>query len=280
MSEAVRWRELRVPLPADLDGAAVEALVGAFDEAGAGAAIYDKPRSLVAYLPDDSSSDPVISRLAARLLPLSIVQSVIEETNWAEAWKQFFKPRRIGRRFIVCPSWETASAGPADVVLNLDPGQAFGTGEHPTTQMMLELMEEFVRPGQTVFDIGCGSGILSVAALKMGAQTVTCTDLDLPSVRATQENLARNGVHAATVLAEGLGCLRGRADVMLSNIISATLIRLAPEAAKHVVPSGHWLASGVIAQNADAVERAMDQAGFAVVARKSEGEWVSLAARR
>jgi len=278
MSDAPRWRELRVALPTLPSAIEVEGLVSAFDDAGSGAAIADG--ELVAYLPESTQTDRILVELRERIQPLAIRESVIEETNWAEAWKVYFKPRRVGKRIIVCPSWEQVDVGPDEILLELDPGQAFGTGDHPTTRLMLEFAEEYVRPGDRVFDVGCGSGILSVAALKLGALHVMAVDLDLPSVLATRANLERNHVEAGVAQAEGFSGLRGEADVVLTNIISATLVRLAPQAAAHVGPGGIWLTSGIIEANADAVRQAIAKAGLTLIEERSEGEWVAMAARR
>ncbi|MEP0765093.1 MAG: 50S ribosomal protein L11 methyltransferase [Fimbriimonadia bacterium] len=207
---------------------------------------------------------------------------MIEETDWSEAWKAFFRPRRIGRRLVVCPSWEQAEAGPDDIVLDLDPGQAFGTGEHPTTQMCLELLEQHIRPGDKVLDIGVGSGILSIAALKLGADRAVCCDVDPVSVAAARENLQRNGCgdKADVVLAEGIRWCRAMFDLVVSNIVSATLVRLAGDVAARSRPGGAWILSGVSRDNENGVLAACGEAGFAPVERREEGEWVALLVRR
>jgi ribosomal protein L11 methyltransferase len=290
VAEPVRWRELTVPLPAGADSALVEALFQLCDEAGApGAAAEDE--AVVTYFPDDQRAASVADHLRASLAalaervdcgPLALRESTIEETDWAEAWKQYFRPRRVGRRIITCPSWEEAPAQPGDVVITLDPGQAFGTGDHATTRMTLELLERRLAPGQTVYDIGTGSGILAIAALKLGASHVVATDLDPVCARAARENLCRNGVadRASLVLADGLDCLRRPADLILTNIVSAMLVRLAPAAARLLRPGGTWLASGMIRDNERDVARAIDSAGMRLVERLEEDEWVAVAASR
>lgn len=198
----------------------------------------------------------------------------VQEEDWAESWKRFFKPVRIGRKFLIRPEWEEADAdGLLEIVLN--PGQAFGTGDHPTTRMCLQLLEELDLEGKSVADIGCGSGILSVAARLLGAAQVDAVDNDPPSIEATHLNLALNHVEANVMLGTGFGPLEGsQYDVVVSNIISATLIRIAGEAAEHVKPGGHWVTSGIIAANWPDVQEAAARAGFTLVQERGELEWV------
>jgi ribosomal protein L11 methyltransferase len=197
----------------------------------------------------------------------------VPEVDWAEAWKQFFVPRTVGR-FFVRPSWEEAPVPEGLVEIVLDPGQAFGTGDHPTTRMCLELVGETVTAGARVADIGSGSGILSIAAAKLGAE-VEGVDLDAPSVEAARENAARNGVSAEFRLGTGFEPLEGTYDVVLSNIISAALIGLAPVTAARVRPGGAWIVSGVIQDNWADVLSAAEAAGFRLDRRLEEGEWVA-----
>lgn len=256
-----------------------------FDEIGApGSVLYDDPYRVAAYLPDDIRADDAVRHAQERLAGSGLVLSsrVIEETDWSEAWKAFFHPRRIGQRLVVCPSWEQADAGPNDIVLDLDPGQAFGTGEHPTTQMCLELLEKYVLPGNTVLDIGTGSGILAIAALKLGARRAVCCDVDPVSVAAARENLRRNGCgeRGSVVRAEGVKWCRSTFDVCVSNIISATLVRLASDIVERLRPGGRWVLSGVSRDNEHGVLSACREQGLSVFERREDGEWVALAAKR
>lgn len=253
--------------------------VDAFDRHGLPGTVQESnPPSLSAYVaPSDLS---LIRDLREELLALGakevLTREVIEQ-DWAEAWKQFFKPRRVGERLMVVPSWETYNALPDDLVLTLDPGQAFGTGDHPTTRGSLEQLEKAGCQGQRVADIGCGSGILAVAAMKLGAASVVGVDTDSPAVEATRDNAARNGVEVEALLGTGFDELTDRPpfDLVLSNIISAALIKLAPQAAKFVRPGGKWIVSGIIQANWPDVDKAATRAGFKLVENQVEGEWVT-----
>ncbi|MBS1715889.1 MAG: 50S ribosomal protein L11 methyltransferase [Armatimonadetes bacterium] len=240
----------------------------------------DEPPTISAYLAPGTEDGfgPLRTELLERGAVRVDKESVMEE-DWAESWKQFFKPRRIGP-FLVRPTWEEPdpSLGGREIVL--DPGQAFGTGDHPTTRMCLELMGGL--EGKDVADIGCGSGILSVAAVLSGARSVDSVDTDPVSVTATQENAARNGVSVRAHVGKGFDPLSASSqyDTVLSNIISAALISLAPEAGRRVRPGGVWIVSGIIEANWEDVQAAAVRSGFSLESEKKEGEWVAAVFRR
>ena len=238
----------------------------------------DDPASLSAYIaPGDEAK---LADLRQELLSAGAVEVLtneVEETDWSEAWKEFFKPRRIGDHIVVCPSWEKFDPRPGDVVITLDPGQAFGTGDHPTTRGCLEQLEKEDLRGKRVADIGCGSGILSVGAMLLGAASAVAVDTDLPAVVATTDNAARNGVTVEAIRGEGFEPLedRGSYDVVVSNIISAAIIRLAPSASKMVAKGGRWIVSGIILNNWPDVDQACQRHGFRLLECQVIGEWVA-----
>ena len=166
---------------------------------------------LVGCLVDVAGSDAVIERLRADLeaMGAEVVTRSLPETNWEEAWKRFFHPRRVGEHWVVRPTWEEFEAGPSDRVIVLDPGQAFGTGDHPTTRMCLELMEPLDLVGRPVADVGCGSGILAVGACMMGADPVEAVDIDPIAVEVAKENGVRNGVSFLALAGDGLSAFTG-----------------------------------------------------------------------
>ncbi len=206
-----------------------------------------------------------------------IERSIVEEIDWSESWKQFFKPTRIGQRFVICPTWETFESKPGDNVITLDPGQAFGTGDHPTTKMCLEFLENEQLVGKSFGDLGCGSGILTIGAAMLGAKPCFASDIDQASVESTQENFDRNGVNALAIAGKGFEPLQGHGpfDILISNIISATLIRLSSEAANYVKPGGIWIISGVIESNWPDVREAIEAAGFTYNSHLQEREWIA-----
>lgn len=257
----------------------------AFDRFGCPGSIQtDKPPTIGAYLVAVDGARAQAAGLAEELRRLGadkVEQVVVPDEDWSETWKQFFKPRRVGKRFVIRPSWEEFAAGPSDRVIVLDPGEAFGTGDHQTTRLCLELMEEAGLADREVADVGCGSGILSIGSRLLGAKSVIAVDIDPVSVEVAHANAVRNAVSFEVVCGDGFEPFAGRSfDVILSNIISAVLIRLAPQVAAHVKPGGLWIASGIIRQNWPDVLAAAERAGFSLIDLKEEDEWVGATLRR
>src|SRR5665648_56148 len=204
----------------------------------------------------------------------------VREVDWETAWKAFFKPMRIGKHFLIKPSWESAEILEGDVVLELDPGMAFGTGTHPTTTLCLRTMEGIVKPGQRVFDLVTGSGILAIAAAKLGAK-VDAVDLDSVAIRVAQENVDLNRVSERVRVARGdLGTvLTEQADVIISNIIADVILSLLPDLKRLLHPEGEFLASGIIENRAAEVEKGLQEAGFEIVERVEDSGWILFRAR-
>jgi ribosomal protein L11 methyltransferase len=249
-----------------------------------------------AYLPADAALDTTRARLEeglwhlGRILPLPApTYKSIAETDWSESWKANFKPLRIGRRLVVVPAW--LSESPAvdlsrdDVPIVLDPGMAFGTGTHPTTQLCLAAVERHLRPGQKVIDLGAGSGILSIAAAKLGSGPVLAYDIDAEAVRVAGENAALNGV------AERLRVERGSlaellaagesAPLVLANILARVLVDLFDQGlARLVDPAGLMVLSGILEAQAYEVRAALQRGGLTLAAQEQIEDWVAIIARR
>jgi ribosomal protein L11 methyltransferase len=278
---------------------------------------YDtsRPVTLRTYLPLDERAEETRARRGRALRPLGQMRPIgarrgpqLEEQDWADAWKQHYTIQRIGERGVIVPSWLEYAAQPDDIVLRLDPGMAFGTGLHPTTQLCVALLERYVPPGGQALDLGCGSGILAIAAAKLGAGTVLALDTDPIAVQATRENVARNGVAGLVRVAEGSlggGAALGhwlygtrndegesmnspkddahrssflvpRFDLIVANIIARVLSALAAELAGALAPAGTLIASGIIADREQEVVAAFASAGLTPVERRQEGDWVAL----
>ncbi|MDI9420493.1 MAG: 50S ribosomal protein L11 methyltransferase [Firmicutes bacterium] len=204
---------------------------------------------------------------------VELTARIISEADWADAWKQYYHPVRIGR-VVIEPSWEPMANPQADaVVVVLDPGMAFGTGTHPTTAMCIEALQDHSLQGRTVWDIGTGSGILAITAAKLGAGEVRAVDTDPVAVEVCRENAARNGVEISCGRGSLPG-LPGKADLIVANIIADVIIELMPAAAAKLTSRGVFLASGVIHSRAADVANAASENGFTVTRRMEQGEWV------
>ncbi|HXH60521.1 MAG TPA: 50S ribosomal protein L11 methyltransferase, partial [Fimbriimonadaceae bacterium] len=239
------------------------------------------PPTLSAYVPPKENVS--VADLTAQLQEMGadVTTEQVEEIDWAEAWRDFFKPQSIGERVWIRPSWEDAVCPEGRIEIVLDPGQAFGTGDHPTTRMCLHLLERADLDGKSVADIGCGSGILSVAAKKFGSASVDAVDVDSISVESARANAALNEVDFAAYEGAGFEPLADKVyDVVLSNIISAAIIALAREVPAHLAPGGTWIVSGIIGPNWPDVRDEVSAHGFEVVERMEEGDWVAASLRR
>ena len=242
------------------------------------------------YLPVNESTGERRSRIDLGVRLVAHVSSVsalsereIEEEEWEEAWKEHFHPLRVGERLVVAPSWRDYAASASDIVVRLDPGMAFGTGHHPTTRMCLELIETALEPGMDVLDVGCGSGILSIAAARLGARSVVGLDLDQTAVRAAKRNILENGVSYAVRIMEGTlphrEVRKDGYDVTVANISARVVSETASELALATRRGGTIIASGLLTQNSRMTEEALEEARAHVQRSVVDGDWVTLVAR-
>lgn len=213
----------------------------------------------------------------------------LEEADWALGWQKYYKPMKIGDRLLVVPEWEKDAAEPGGrVSLILDPGLAFGTGSHATTRLCLEALERAVKPGDTVLDLGCGSGILSIAALKLGAASATAADIDGMCVKVAYENAALNGIGqdrytvlSGDVLADEAlrSKLGGDYDVVTANIVADVILGLAPMVRRFLKPRGLFLCSGIIDERAVEVADGLRRGGWAILESREDGGWFAFVCR-
>ena len=250
------------------------------------------PYLITAHVPDDADAGAAIERTERALWHLQafglgpvgeLHVTAVDESDWAGSWKSTYAPQRIGRVLIV-PSWVNERPARGEVALRLDPGMAFGTGLHPSTRGCLELLQRLPPVPGTVLDVGSGSGILAIAALKLGWQRAVCLDTDPIAVRATSENAERNGLsrHIDARLGtlpldpETAATPQPGHPLVLANLVAAVLVELAEALGAHTGPSGYVVASGIVTGRATEVVDALRTAGLEPVARLDDGDWVSL----
>lgn len=272
----------------DPSGVSIEEPIEAVDHDATYRLREDAPALVRAYVRavrDDSLVQLLRSLLGDAGVEAEIWTRFVPEEDWAEAWKAHFGVQRYGR-IVVCPSWLEAETGPGDVLVRLDPGMAFGTGDHPTTRACLEAIERLARPGDAVLDVGTGSGILALAAARLGARRVLALDVDPQCVDVARRNACDNGVDA--VVAVTLGSVgaswpfrepaSGRFELVVANIIAKALIELAAPLADAVRPGGRLILSGIIADREADVRAAFEP--LALEDRIADGDWRTLVYRR
>ena len=277
-------------------GTSVEPAFELVDE-GLGARLDpSRPAIVRAYLParDRAAAERAAAEVAEALghlqafglRPIGELRTrIVEEADWADAWKAYFPVMRVGRRLVIRPTWRRHRRAPDDVVLALDPGMAFGTGLHPTTRLCLDgveaLSDRGVLAGARVLDVGCGSGILAIAALKLGAATALGLDTDPIAIEATTANARRNALVRRVRVHEGsLPSGDAAFDIVLANLIAGLLVPLADGLWRELRPGGYLLASGIFVDREGDVRDAFETAGLAVTGRTAEGDWVALEAVR
>ena len=275
-------------------GSSVEPAFELVDE-GLGARIDPtRPATVRAYVP---ARDPVAAERAAdeAAVALGHLQAfglrtigelrtrLVDEADWADSWKAYFPVMRLGRRLVIRPTWRRHKAEPGDVVLALDPGMAFGTGLHPTTRLCLVALERLADAGRLagarLLDVGCGSGILAIAALRLGGSEALGVDTDPIAIEATLANARRNRLARRIRAREGsLPTGEPPFDLIAANLIAGVLVSLAPALRSELAPGGLVVASGIFVDREGEVRDAFDAAGLVVTERSSEGEWVALEA--
>jgi len=268
------------------------------------------PITVRAYIPADAELEARRQKLEESLFYLGTIQplpapifTLLADQNWMEAWKERYKPIPIGRKLIILPAW-LDSPDASRIAIKIDPGMAFGTGTHPTTQLCLELVEKFYdqglrtidhesvtvhHPSSMVIDIGCGSGILSIGVLKLGAEFALGVDIDEASIKASRENARANdiaperfmlGLGSVTEIRDGKFLIR-QAPLVLANILAPVIIRLfGMGLADLVAPGGALILSGILADQAGAVQSAAQEHGMNSIEKFQMGDWLALTCRR
>ncbi len=311
------WLEISVTT----DGEAAEAVVELFNRYGHGQAVVEIPQDRFEYeLDAGSQSTPVIVKTYLRAdasaptskrrveeglwhlgqvypIPEPVIRTLAEK-DWTEAWKQHYQLQRVGRRTVIVPAWEEYAPGPGEIAIRLEPGMAFGTGLHPTTRLCLRALEDHCAPGTVLLDVGTGSGVLAIAAAKLGARSVLALDADGSAIPIARENVTMNGVEGQVTVrhgtlpggddvpvhflaGDGLELLdNGHFDLVVINILAHVIVSLTPALSARLAPGGTVIAAGLIDTQESLVTESFQAAGLHVVERAQEKDWVSLVAQR
>lgn len=240
-----------------------------------------------AYYPDDDELQARLARIEAELASMEACFGnkcrfgntrfrTVSEQDWANEWKQYFHVTHIGEHLVIKPTWEEYTPKSGEHIIEIDPGMAFGTGTHHTTNMCMERLEKVLKPDMEVFDVGTGSGILSIAAARLGAKSVIAVDIDATAVRVASENIAANQLNDCVVVKQGdlLQGTEGQADVIIANIIADIIIALLPDIPGKLKDNGTFLASGIIEERQQDVAAAAVRVGMRVDAVDKKGGWI------
>ena len=204
-----------------------------------------------------------------------VTTSDVYEEDWENAWKKYYKPKKIGEKIVIKPTWEEYEASTEDVIIELDPGMAFGTGTHETTMMCIPQLEKYVKHCSIVFDIGCGSGILSIASAKLGAYKVFGVDLDEVAAAVSKRNVTENSVEDRVEIRKGnlMDVIYGKANIIVANIIADVIKILAVDIKQYLENDGVFIASGIILEKVEEVKEALQKYGMDIIEIKRMGEW-------
>jgi len=235
------------------------------------------------FVPEEKNFMEYKAYLEARLSALGIQYELftegMNEEDWSESWKQYYKPIPLGKVTIV-PAWEKYDAKEGETVIRMDPGMAFGTGTHETTRLVIRLMQDILRGGERLLDVGTGSGILSICASKLGAKSCNAYDIDPVAVKVAQENAKDGGCTNVTVgvsdLLHGVDKSGGKYDFCVANIVSDIIIRMMPDIGDYITDTAPLILSGIIEDRANEVRECVKKHGFKIIKEEKENDWVAL----
>jgi len=309
----MKWAEISIQTTHE----ATEAVANIFHELGASGVVIEDPElinsyrragiwdycaipesadtevvTIKAYLPVDEHLDDILKIFEQRVNELEkhnldkgrgiIRWREVKEEDWASAWKQYYHPLHISERIVIKPSWEEYEPAASEVVIELDPGMAFGTGTHHTTAMCAQCLESEIKPGDVVFDIGTGSGILAIIAAKLGAKEVKAIDLDPVAIKVARENVKLNQVEDIVTVVQGdlLTGVQGQADIIVVNIIADVIIRVLKDGPGRLKAEGIFIASGIISERLSDVTAAFLESELVIDRVMEENGWVAIVARK
>lgn len=284
----MRWVEINV----ETTNEAQEAVSGIMNENGCNGTVTIEGESPIVrgYLPVDDRLENRLMDMKSRISALpefgldagpgTLTINYVEEEDWAESWKQYFKTTRIGKHIVIKPTWEDYSPEKKDIVIEIDPGMAFGTGSHDTTRLCLEMLETYLKPGMKVVDFGTGSGILAIAAAKMRASLVIAFDVDEFAVKAARDNVVLNEMeeHIEVHQAGSPSFINIPVDLVTANLVAEVINANAENIARMMRIGGVLIASGITREKSAIVEQVLRNVGFDILKKLKGGEWVAISA--
>ena len=243
-----------------------------------------------AYFAEEDNIEEILGYVNEKLVELKemgidlgeakVEHEKMYEEDWANTWKQYYKPSKVGEKIVVKPIWEEYEEKEGELVVNLDPGMAFGTGTHETTRMCIQALEKYVKEESTVFDVGCGSGILAIAAAKLGAKLAVGVDLDPVAVESSIENVGYNNLNNIEILHGNLvEVIDGKADIVVANILAEIICILTDDVKRVLKDGGVFITSGIIHDRVDMVCEKLEATGFEVMEKNRDGEWNCIVAK-
>lgn len=307
----MRWLEVQIKTTTE----AVSIITNILYEAGAGGLVIEDPNDIIMYSNDDRDWDYIdpeileqnfegvivkgylkesedlldkveLIKQGVEKIPLynldkglgEVTTSEIEDQDWSSTWRKYYKPKKVGEKVIIKPSWEYYEKQDNDIIIELDPGMAFGTGTHETTMMCIKQLEKHVHNFDIVFDVGCGTGILAIAAAKLGAVSTTAIDLDDECIRVTTENVRKNGVANTVQVKHGnlLDVVDGKANIVVANIVADIIKIISKDVVNFLEPDGVFITSGIILDKIDEVKESLKEDGLVLIDEDIMGEWACL----
>ncbi len=249
----------------------------------------EKP-SVTGYIPKNNDGRKILESIKKNLaiicenhgISYEIILETLDEEDWAESWKEYFFVEKITDKIVVKPSWRKYMAKDGDIVIEIDPGMAFGTGTHPTTSLCISMLESFVKPNDYVLDVGTGSGILMIAAIKLGAEKVLGVDQDQVAVEVAIKNLLMNGIgpgKSKVIQGNLVESSRGKFSIVVANILTHVILELLDNIMPVMEKDGIFIASGITIENRDKVACKMKKIGLAVISIKEKDGWVAIAGK-
>lgn len=248
----------------------------------------DKTKASVSvYIPETKNVTEakafIENQLAAEGVEYTMELLGCREEDWAESWKKYYHPIKVGK-IVVVPAWEEYTPAEGEIIVTMDPGMAFGTGTHETTRLVISMLEKYVREGDRMLDVGTGSGILAICARKLGAKSCAAYDIDPTAVKVARENIAASGVENVTCdvsdLLRGVDLSGGKYNIVAANIVADIIIRMMPDIAKYMAEGATLIASGIICPRREEVEKCMAENGFEVFDELVENDWCALVVRK